>query len=105
VRRKPPAPSGGGATDDKREHIVSPLCSTRPGLWERVGDALDGPRPIHRETFVHRDYHPGNVLLIAADLLPTLISPMLRGGRDLTQFEDYLTQFEDYVEGVLDECQ
>lgn len=41
---------------------VSPPFSTRPGLWERVGDVLDLPPPAHRETFIHRDYHPGNVL-------------------------------------------
>ena len=31
-------------------------------LWERVGAALDRPPPSHREAFIHRDYHPGNVL-------------------------------------------
>jgi aminoglycoside phosphotransferase (APT) family kinase protein len=46
----------------EREHIVSPPFSTRTGLWERVADVLDAPRPAHRETFIHRDYHPGNVL-------------------------------------------
>jgi aminoglycoside phosphotransferase (APT) family kinase protein len=45
-----------------QERVVSPTFSTRPGLWERVADFLDGPRPAHRETFIHRDYHPGNVL-------------------------------------------
>jgi aminoglycoside phosphotransferase (APT) family kinase protein len=44
------------------ERSVSPPFSTRPGLWERVADVLDVPRPAHRETFIHRDYHPGNVL-------------------------------------------
>ena len=50
------------AAHDETERIVSPPFSTRPGLWERVGDVLDMPRPTHRETFIHRDYHPGNVL-------------------------------------------
>ena len=50
------------ATYRGREPIVSPPFSTRPGLWERVGEALDVPRPTHRETFIHRDYHPGNIL-------------------------------------------
>lgn len=44
------------------EPIVSPPHSTRPGLWERVAKVLEGPRPEHRETFIHRDYHPGNAL-------------------------------------------
>jgi aminoglycoside phosphotransferase (APT) family kinase protein len=45
-----------------QERIASPPFSTRPGLWERVGDVLDAPRPAYRETFIHRDYHPGSVL-------------------------------------------
>ena len=45
-----------------RERIASPPFSTRPGLWERVAAVLDAPWPHHRETFIHRDYHPGNVL-------------------------------------------
>jgi aminoglycoside phosphotransferase (APT) family kinase protein len=52
----------GYAPDHERKRIVSPPCSTRPGLWERVGDVLGVPWPTHRETFIHRDYHPGNVL-------------------------------------------
>jgi len=45
-----------------RERVVAPPFSTRPGLWEGVAEILEGPRPVHRETFIHRDYHPGNVL-------------------------------------------
>jgi aminoglycoside phosphotransferase (APT) family kinase protein len=45
-----------------REPIVSPAFTTRPGLWKRVAHVLDGPRPVHDETVIHRDYHPGNVL-------------------------------------------
>lgn len=41
---------------------VSPPFSTRPGLWEQVGEFLDEPPPLHRDTLIHRDYHPGNVL-------------------------------------------
>jgi aminoglycoside phosphotransferase (APT) family kinase protein len=44
------------------KRIVTPPFSTRPGLWERVSAILDRPWPAHRETFIHRDYHPGNVL-------------------------------------------
>ena len=50
------------APHNERERAVSPPFSTRPGLWERVADVLDAPRPAPRETFIHRDYHPGNVL-------------------------------------------
>ena len=42
--------------------LVSPPFSTRPGLWESVGEILERPAPAHRDTFIHRDYHPGNVL-------------------------------------------
>lgn len=42
--------------------VISPPFTTRPGLWERVARILEGPAPEHRETFIHRDYHPGNVL-------------------------------------------
>jgi aminoglycoside phosphotransferase (APT) family kinase protein len=44
------------------ERVVSPPFSTRPGLWERVAHVLEAPPPSHRETFIHRDYHPGNAL-------------------------------------------
>jgi aminoglycoside phosphotransferase (APT) family kinase protein len=47
---------------NERERVVSPSFSTRPGLWERVANVLEVPRPAHREIFIHRDYHPGNVL-------------------------------------------
>jgi aminoglycoside phosphotransferase (APT) family kinase protein len=143
----------GYAPGHERDRIVSPPYSTRPGLWERVGDALNLPRPAHRTTFLHRDYHPGNVLwdgarvtgvvdwataalgppgidlarmrlnlaarhgkcaadhfseayvlaggdasardpywdlLDAADLLPDLIPPAQRAGRDLARFEDWV---------------
>lgn len=49
------------ATYYERE-MASPHFSTRAGLWERVATVLAAPQPAHRETFIHRDYHPGNVL-------------------------------------------
>src|SRR5262245_4123378 len=42
--------------------VVSPAFTTRRGLWEEVAGVLASPPPAHRETFIHRDYHPGNVL-------------------------------------------
>jgi aminoglycoside phosphotransferase (APT) family kinase protein len=50
------------STDREPAPIVSPPHSTRPGLWERVAEVLEAPWPSHREAFIHRDYHPGNVL-------------------------------------------
>src|SRR6185295_9148382 len=39
----------------------APLAK-RSELWERVATALEASPPAQRETFIHRDYHPGNVL-------------------------------------------
>jgi aminoglycoside phosphotransferase (APT) family kinase protein len=39
-----------------------PAWTTRPELWERAVDVVAGPPPASRETFIHRDYHPGNTL-------------------------------------------
>ena len=44
------------------EPIVSPAFSTRPGLWERVARSLARHSPAHEPTFIHRDFHPGNIL-------------------------------------------
>jgi aminoglycoside phosphotransferase (APT) family kinase protein len=44
------------------QKVASPDFFTRRGLWERVAEVLAAPRPAHRETFIHRDYHPGNIL-------------------------------------------
>lgn len=48
---------------EDRRHATSPAFSTRPGLWEAVAAVLRGPRPAFRQCFIHRDYHPGNVLM------------------------------------------
>jgi aminoglycoside phosphotransferase (APT) family kinase protein len=58
------------------QRVGWPPFTTRPGLWENVANALDAPRPADRETFIHRDYHPGNVLL---------------DGRKMTGVVDWLT--------------
>ena len=46
---------------DVRE-IEPPAWSRKPRLWERALDAVRGPRPSTTPCFIHRDYHPGNVL-------------------------------------------
>lgn len=53
-------------------HEFSMWCldtSTRPPagaaqshLWERAQEIWRGPAPPYEPTFIHRDYHPGNVL-------------------------------------------
>ncbi|MEV0607892.1 aminoglycoside phosphotransferase family protein [Polymorphospora rubra] len=47
------------AGPDKR---VVPRWARWPGLWEWAFDELDQPAPAHVGTFLHRDFHLGNVL-------------------------------------------
>lgn len=42
--------------------VGPPPGSSRPGLWERAIDVWHRARPDGPATFVHRDFHPGNVL-------------------------------------------
>jgi aminoglycoside phosphotransferase (APT) family kinase protein len=39
-----------------------PRWSAEPGLWERAFEAFRTPPPARERRFIHRDYHPGNVL-------------------------------------------
>ncbi len=39
-----------------------PAWSRHPGLWEKTIDIVNGPWPEARACFIHRDYHPTNVL-------------------------------------------
>jgi aminoglycoside phosphotransferase (APT) family kinase protein len=39
-----------------------PRWSSRPGTWERAFEVYRGPAPPGERRFLHRDYHPGNVL-------------------------------------------
>lgn len=39
-----------------------PEWSRVPALWEKALEIVSGPRPPARECFIHRDYHPVNVL-------------------------------------------
>lgn len=45
------------------ERVAVPPATSRPGLWARAVALIDRPAPAHRPLFLHRDYHPGNVLL------------------------------------------
>ena len=42
--------------------ISPPSFSRRPRLWECVADALNPVPSLEGTTFIHRDYHPGNIL-------------------------------------------
>jgi aminoglycoside phosphotransferase (APT) family kinase protein len=39
-----------------------PPATTRPELWERALELRAAAMPAYRASFIHRDYHPGNVL-------------------------------------------
>jgi aminoglycoside phosphotransferase (APT) family kinase protein len=47
------------AWPDKR---IVPEWSERSALWRRAFAVLDGEPPTYEPTFLHRDFHPGNVL-------------------------------------------
>ena len=42
--------------------LEPPTWSRHPELWERAIEIVNGPWPEARECFIHRDYHPVNVL-------------------------------------------
>ena len=44
------------------EKRIVPVWSDRPALWRRAFAVLDGEPPTYEPTFLHRDFHPGNVL-------------------------------------------
>ncbi len=42
--------------------LTPPRWSAFPRDWERAIEIVSGPRPLAREIFIHRDYHPTNVM-------------------------------------------
>ncbi|OZU88891.1 aminoglycoside phosphotransferase [Virgibacillus indicus] len=42
--------------------VEIPVWSTIPATWKKAIEIVKGPRPKVRECFIHRDYHPANVL-------------------------------------------
>jgi aminoglycoside phosphotransferase (APT) family kinase protein len=45
-----------------RDPLVVPRWSNQPEAWKKAIEAVRRPAPSYRECFVHRDYHPSNVL-------------------------------------------
>ena len=45
-----------------RANLAPPEWRTVPRIWERAIDLLLGAAPASRPVFIHRDYHPTNVL-------------------------------------------
>ncbi|SEL19080.1 phosphotransferase family protein [Streptacidiphilus jiangxiensis] len=44
------------------ERVALPQAGWRPELWRRAVDVIRQDPPAHRSCFLHRDFHPGNVL-------------------------------------------
>lgn len=46
----------------EREMTSPPVLTAQPELWERAIELWHGANPTYRPTFIHRDFHPGNLL-------------------------------------------
>lgn len=46
----------------EEEMTTPPPLTTRPGLWERAIELWRSRLPSYHPTFIHRDFHPGNLL-------------------------------------------
>ncbi|MFK4227990.1 phosphotransferase family protein [Streptomyces sp. NPDC019890] len=44
------------------ERVRLPESSKQPEVWQRAVDVIRRPPPAYRPCFLHRDFHPGNVL-------------------------------------------
>ncbi|GAB3749333.1 phosphotransferase family protein [Microlunatus parietis] len=44
------------------ERPLPPSWSRHPDAWRRAVELFEGPQPDVPQVFLHRDYHPGNVL-------------------------------------------
>lgn len=55
------------------DRVRLPEDTRRPELWRRAVDVIRRPPPPYRPCFLHRDFHPGNVLFTGhgADLAVT----------------------------------
>lgn len=45
-----------------RDSLSVPRWSSQPEAWKIAIEVVQSPAPSYRECFVHRDYHPSNVL-------------------------------------------
>ncbi|MFJ1865157.1 phosphotransferase family protein [Streptomyces sp. NPDC088097] len=48
------------------ERVRLPATTDRPDLWRRAVDVIRRDPPAHTGRFLHRDFHPGNVLFTGA---------------------------------------
>jgi aminoglycoside phosphotransferase (APT) family kinase protein len=47
-----------------RESLRAPQWSQQTDAWRKAIDVVQGLAPSYRECFVHRDYHPSNILWV-----------------------------------------
>ena len=47
---------------NERDSLAVPAWSQQPDAWNKAIDIVLGPAPAYSECFIHRDYHPSNVL-------------------------------------------
>ena len=45
-----------------RENVKIPDWTRKPDVWEVALERFHGTKPKYQETFIHRDFHPANVL-------------------------------------------
>jgi aminoglycoside phosphotransferase (APT) family kinase protein len=48
--------------------LVPPLWTKYPHAWETALEAYEGPQPRSDRVFVHRDFHPANILWTGAEI-------------------------------------
>ncbi|MFD7648378.1 phosphotransferase family protein [Streptomyces albidoflavus] len=49
------------------ERVTLPAATDRPELWQRAVDVIRQEPPAYQGCFLHRDFHPGNVLFTGTD--------------------------------------
>jgi aminoglycoside phosphotransferase (APT) family kinase protein len=49
------------------ERVTLPAATERPELWQRAVDVIRQEPPAYQGCFLHRDFHPGNVLFTGTD--------------------------------------
>ncbi|MEU2394970.1 phosphotransferase [Streptomyces sp. NPDC007369] len=49
------------------ERVALPAATERPELWQRAVDVIRREPPAYQGCFLHRDFHPGNVLFTGTE--------------------------------------
>jgi aminoglycoside phosphotransferase (APT) family kinase protein len=62
IHGTPPGPGIPDYAPYALETRCPPAWTSRPDLWERAFAVFDEPPPSAERRFIHRDFHPGNVL-------------------------------------------